>query len=54
MYTIYLTEIALEATCVDGEPAGQCADGLAECRDENGFKCLCKAGNYKSGSACSQ
>jgi hypothetical protein len=52
MYIIYLTEVALDAVCVDGDPAEQCADGLAECRDENGFKCLCKAANYKSGSAC--
>jgi hypothetical protein len=43
MYIIYLTEIALEATCLTGEPAEQCIDGLAECRDEGGLKCLCKA-----------
>jgi hypothetical protein len=52
MYTIYLTEIALEVGCTDGEPAGQCVDDLAECRNDGGFKCLCKAANYKSGSAC--
>ena len=32
MYIIYLTEVVLDATCLDGEPATQCADGLAECR----------------------
>jgi hypothetical protein len=52
MYTIYLTEVVLEAVCTDGEPAGQCVDDLAECRDESEFRCLCKAANYKSGSAC--
>jgi hypothetical protein len=40
MYIIYLTEVVLDATCLDGEPATQCADGLAECRDESGFKCF--------------
>jgi hypothetical protein len=48
MYIIYLTEVVLDATCLDGEPATQCADGLAECRDQSGFKCLCKAANYKT------
>ena len=52
MYIIYLTEIALEATCLTGEPAEQCIDGLAECSDESGFKCLCTSANYKSGSIC--
>ena len=52
MYIIYLTEIALEATCLTGEPAEQCIDGLAECRDEGGLKCLCKAANYNVGWAC--
>jgi hypothetical protein len=52
MYTIYITEVELEATCVNTEPATQCADSLAECRDESGFKCLCKAANYKSSSGC--
>ena len=47
-----VTKVVLDATCLDGEPATQCADGLAECRDESGFKCLCKAANYKSGSVC--
>ena len=47
-----IPKIALEATCLTGEPAEQCIDGLAECRDESGFKCLCKAANYKSGSVC--
>ena len=47
MYTIYITEVALEAACVSTEPATQCADTLAECRDSTGFKCLCKAANYK-------
>jgi hypothetical protein len=50
MYTIYLTEVALDAVCTSGEPAEQCADDLAECKDVSGFKCLCKAANYKSGS----
>jgi len=52
MYTIYLTEVALGVGCTDGEPTDQCADALAECRDEGGFNCLCKAANYKSGSVC--
>jgi hypothetical protein len=52
MYTIYITEVVLEATCVSTEPATQCADSKAECRDESGFKCLCTAANYKSGSVC--
>jgi hypothetical protein len=39
MYTIYITEVALDATCVTGEPATQCADSLATCRDESGVKC---------------
>ena len=51
MYTIYITEVALDATCVSTEPAEQCVD-LAECKDDGGLKCLCKDGNYKSGSVC--
>jgi hypothetical protein len=52
MYTIYLTEIALGLTCTDGQLDGQCVDALAECRTDGGFKCFCKAANYKSGTAC--
>jgi hypothetical protein len=52
MYTIYITEVALDATCVTGEPATQCADSLATCRDESGVKCLCTSANYNSGSGC--
>ena len=52
MYTIYITEIAYDATCASGEPATQCADSLAECRNEGGLKCLCKAANYKGTSIC--
>ena len=52
MYIIYLTEVVLDATCLDAEPSTQCADELAECRDASGFKCLCKAVNYNSGSVC--
>ena len=52
MYTIYITEVALDATCVTGEPATQCADSLATCRDESGLKCLCTSANYNSGSGC--
>ena len=47
-----IPKIALEATCLSGEPAEQCIDGLAECRDESGFKCLCKAANYKDSLNC--
>jgi hypothetical protein len=52
MYTIYITEVALDATCVSGEPAAQCTDSLAECKEDGGLKCLCKDGNYNSGSVC--
>jgi hypothetical protein len=52
MYTIYITEVALDAACVSGEPVAQCTDSLAECKDDGGLKCLCKDGNYKSGSVC--
>ena len=52
MYIIYLTELALDATCLDGEPTAQCVDNKATCRDVNGFKCLCTSGNYKSGTLC--
>ena len=53
MYTIYLTEVALDAVCVDnGVPTGQCIDNLAECKNDGGWKCSCKAANYKSGSEC--
>jgi hypothetical protein len=41
--------VALDATCVNTEPDDQCVD-LAECKDDGGFKCFCKAANYKSGS----
>jgi hypothetical protein len=40
MYTIYITEVALDAACVSGEPVAQCTDSLAECKDDGGLKCL--------------
>ena len=53
MYTIYITEVALDAACTDnGVPAGQCIDPLAECRDDSGSKCLCTAANFKGDSGC--
>ena len=53
MYTIYITEVALNVACADnGVPVGQCTDTLAQCKEESGFKCLCKDHNYKSGDAC--
>jgi hypothetical protein len=53
MYTIYLTEVALDIGCADaGDPAAQCLDDLAECKDMSGSKCLCKDNNYRSDSAC--
>ena len=47
-----ILKVALDATCVSGEPAAQCTDSLAECKDDGGLKCLCKDGNYNSGSVC--
>ena len=52
MHTIYITEVALEAECAANQPADQCADNLAECKDGSGLKCLCKDDNYKSSSGC--
>ncbi|XP_071132926.1 uncharacterized protein [Mytilus edulis] len=42
------TKIALKAACTDGPPVDQCRDTLAECRDESGFKCLCKTNNFEN------
>ncbi|CAG2228686.1 unnamed protein product [Mytilus edulis] len=42
------TKIALNAACTDGHPVDQCKDTLAECRDESGFKCLCKTNNFEN------
>jgi hypothetical protein len=53
MYTIYITEVALDVACNDnGVPAWQCTDPLAEFRDDSGFKCLCTAANFKGNSGC--
>lgn len=38
--------IALNDPCTDGGAADQCTDTLAECRDDAGFKCLCKASHF--------
>ena len=47
------SKVALDAVCVDnGVPTGQCIDNLAECTNDGGWKCSCKAANYKSGSEC--
>ncbi|XP_076073653.1 uncharacterized protein LOC143045195 [Mytilus galloprovincialis] len=42
------TKIVLNAACTDGQPADQCADTLAECRDQSGFKCLCQTSNFEN------
>lgn len=46
------SRVGFNETCVSGEPATQCTDDLAECRDEGGLKCLCKAANYKDSLNC--
>ena len=46
------SRVGFNETCVSGKPATQCTDDLAECRDEGGLKCLCKAANYKGSSGC--
>jgi hypothetical protein len=53
MYTIYLTELVLDAICTySGVPTEQCIDDLAECTNDNGITCSCKTDNYKSDTVC--
>ncbi|XP_063447442.1 24 kDa ookinete surface protein-like [Mytilus trossulus] len=41
------TKIVLNTVCEVSESADQCEDSLAECRNDNGFKCLCKDNHFE-------
>lgn len=41
------TKIVLNTVCEVSESADQCGDSLAECRNNNGFKCLCKDNHFE-------
>lgn len=46
-----LSEVALNATCITGQPADQCSDPKAEC--SSSLRCFCQNGYFEnSGHVC--
>ena len=50
-YQFIFSEIAVNAAC-HTQDVHQCPDSNAECKSNNGIKCLCKDAYYLKGSAC--
>lgn len=56
MYKLYInkfpfSEIAVNETC-KGNDSNQCAHQQAECRNDHGYRCLCKDKHYQKGNIC--
>ena len=51
IYKFPFSEIAVKGTC-ETTDSNQCVDPQAECRDDNGYKCLCKNTYYLKGNSC--
>lgn len=54
-FEILISEINVDAVCVNGGPSDQCKDVMSTCSEVTGgaYKCTCNSGYYNLGGTCS-